>query len=282
MFWRIAGALVAAPGPWRVELLRFELRRAHDVERRRWVCSSLLGCVERPARGGGPAAFVANAHVHVWPPRASPASPRSSAGEPWLRAELERFTARGWGVSWDPSSGRFGWVARPLTGDLGPLLAERDFLDGAFGDAAERGQTGPAGRPSMAGALEAFRDGDWIPSALVLARRGLPATEGGATIDLEIRLLGPPAERRRSDRPLRAEASLTLLLPEAARAELPRLRKGAWLRRLLLSARGAGYRARWHIPPQGQIFLQMRAPFAPGLARLRGQQRLLDGLSVGG
>lgn len=280
-FWRIARAIVGAPGPWRVEQVRFELRRSLQVGGRRWVCSSLLGCVERPPRDGRSGALVANAHVHVWPPRG--AARRRPELAPLLQAERERFAARGWGVSWEPGSGRFGWAVRPLAGDLGPLLVERDFLRGAFtsGEAFSPGAT-PLLPASMAGALEAFRGGAWGPSALVLARRGLPAPEPGGTIDLELRLLGPPPERRASSRPLRLEAALTLLLPEAARAELPRLRKGAWLRRLVASARRAGYRGRWHIPPQGQIFLQLSARSAPGLARLRGQQRLLERLAAGG
>jgi hypothetical protein len=280
-FFEIAAALLGSPGGWRVEQLRFELRRRWVVDGRRWIASSLLACVERPARDGGAPALAANAHVHLWPPRLPPDALRGVAEPPWLRAERARFVARGWGVSWDPANGRFGWLARPLPGDLSPLLAERDFLEGAFGFPAAASPPGARRAASMAAALEAFRDRGWGPSALLLARRALPAAELAGTIDLELRIVGPPAERRASSRPLRAECSLTLWLPREARRGGPARAASPALRVLVASARRAGYRARWHIPPQGQSFLQMHARTSPGLATLRRQLRLLDGFAMG-
>lgn len=213
-FWRAAAALLEPPPSWRLEQVRFELRRTFEADGGRWIASSLLACVERPARGGGPPALVANAHVHLWPPRGA-APVLGPDGPGWLRREAERFAACGWGVSWDRESGRFAWVARPLEGGLGSLVEERDFLERAFDGVPGESSTAriSGGGASVGAALDLFRGGDWIPSALSLARRGVPSAAG--TLELAILLIGPAPERRAPARPLRAEASV-LLWPAAA------------------------------------------------------------------
>jgi hypothetical protein len=272
-------------GTLRLTQVRFELRRAFVAEGGRWVASSLLACVERPARAGGPPSLLLNAHVHLWPPSARSGAPRPVAEAPWLRAEIERFEARGWRVSWDPGSGRFGWIARPLDGGLEPLTAERAFLEACFGGTVG-GMAGDARRVAGADAggapmLEALRILDargWRFSAMEAGRRAVAPPEVGGTLALAIRVEGPPAERRDSSRPPRMVTTITLWPAASSPTGRPARRPHPWVRHLVAEARAAGLRGGWRIPPQGQQVLTLSARRPAGTATLRHHRKLLDAI----
>jgi hypothetical protein len=270
-FGRAAAWLAGGEGGWRVDQLRVERRTPLRVAGGRWLASSLLACVERPSRGGGPAPLLATAHVHLWGPRAARALPGP------LREAAAAFAARGYGVAWDPANGRFGWVARPLLSGLEPLGEECAFLEAAFtaGGPGVPAST-PHGPPAMAAAIPVLRADGWLPSALGAGRVGVAAPVAGGRLDLSLLLVGATGERRASDGAIRATLGATLWLPEEARERLGALRRDRALRALSAALRVAGYRARWHVAQAGPPFVRFERRVPAVLAALRPALRRLE------